>query len=605
MEKSTIGFIGFSIIIIVGLVFVTESVRNVYSTAEDIDDVSLSGTEGFVYTQPETLDNVGQGITSLSSTSPNQTWLDFDGVNDNITLGDLDYYSPDVTGGMSVCFWSKIYENSTITRYFIGKGSANNYEYHIAYLNDETITANTYNFSGATCYNTNPSGSEFIVDQWRHYCMVYKNDSYLSLFINGYNIGDDTTCTSATKSVNKGAQLKIGVRDSGYLNGSIDNFVYYPYYITPKMVAEEYSKDQNYGDFGIPILVFQMHRYIANGEPISNAMNHSQLKSILEFLNNSGYSTITDVDYLNYTLGRINISNKSVMFIWDDNAVSEWISAAELMANYSMKSTVALTTSGMNQTEWNGVKNLIINYSWTVASHSDTHCIMSSEIQSGAIPCNITSEITGNMTTSYFKIIQNASFTPVSFVFPYNFNGINSTEEIRGMQECTKNYSMCWGNALGTQRRASFIYKNTNKTLNGLVRWATTNITNVSEIIFILNDTYSDKYVNLKLNENNGTVAYDSSGNSNNGTISGATWQTDGQTTSLTEGVDYSHTSDTFTLLNNDYLYSWIDTSYNYDSQTSDGNRNATVLRLAGIVIISSLLFFCYWFIKEQMGWIN
>ena len=92
MDK-TIGFLGFSIIILVGLVFVTEAVRSVYSTAEDIDDVSLSGTESFVYTSPETIDNVGQGITSLSATSPNQTWLDFDGVNDYVNITKIPYYN--------------------------------------------------------------------------------------------------------------------------------------------------------------------------------------------------------------------------------------------------------------------------------------------------------------------------------------------------------------------------------------------------------------------------------------------------------------------------------------------------------------------------------
>lgn len=66
------------------------------------------------------------------------------------------------------------------------------------------------------------------------------------------------------------------------------------------------------------------------------------------------------------------------------------------------------------------------------------------------------------------------------------------------------------------------------------------------------------------LNENSLTTAYDTSGNGNDGTISGATWQDDGVDVSLTEGTDYSITGDVFTILNTDYAWSGIDASWDF-----------------------------------------
>lgn len=72
----------------------------------------------------------------------------------------------------------------------------------------------------------------------------------------------------------------------------------------------------------------------------------------------------------------------------------------------------------------------------------------------------------------------------------------------------------------------------------------------------------------LRLNEANGTNFFDSSGNGNTGTCTGTscpTWQTDGITRTLVSGVDYTIGLTTGILtLSSDYLYSWVDSSWNY-----------------------------------------
>lgn len=69
----------------------------------------------------------------------------------------------------------------------------------------------------------------------------------------------------------------------------------------------------------------------------------------------------------------------------------------------------------------------------------------------------------------------------------------------------------------------------------------------------------------VRLNSNNGTIAYDSSGNNNHGTIVGATWQNDGIYRTLVNGVDYTlNTATGLLTLSSEYLYGWIEVGWEY-----------------------------------------
>ncbi len=75
-----------------------------------------------------------------------------------------------------------------------------------------------------------------------------------------------------------------------------------------------------------------------------------------------------------------------------------------------------------------------------------------------------------------------------------------------------------------------------------------------------------DEALRYNVNENNGTILYDSSGNSKNGVITGATWANDGVLNTLTAAVDYTlgTTTGLFTIVNDDYLFSWIMIDWTY-----------------------------------------
>ena len=111
---------------------------------------------------------------------------------------------------------------------------------------------------------------------------------------------------------------------------------------------------------------------------------------------------------------------------------------------------------------------------------------------------------------------------------------------------------------------------------------------------------YNDM-INLKFNENSGTTAYDVSGNGNNGTISGATWNNDGINVSLTENIDYTLVSSIFTIINTDLSWSQISTAYNY--QIDANSTNSTIAHLVelfvALAILSFVLLIINYYVKD------
>jgi hypothetical protein len=94
-------------------------------------------------------------------------------------------------------------------------------------------------------------------------------------------------------------------------------------------------------------------------------------------------------------------------------------------------------------------------------------------------------------------------------------------------------------------------------------------------------------------NENNGTVAYDSSDNSNDGTISGATYNHDGNRITLSS-ADYILNRGQYTISNPDLAYSEINLTYNYELNTTTReaivgleSSNLTIFRFLGLVFLA------------------
>ncbi len=131
--------------------------------------------------------------------------------------------------------------------------------------------------------------------------------------------------------------------------------------------------------------------------------------------------------------------------------------------------------------------------------------------------------------------------------------------------------------------------------------FSTLNLTYKTEVKSNLNFSYPlSVYINLSenliqytLNENNGTVANDISGNSNNGLITGATWGSDGIPITLIDLVDYIIDLNTglFTLLNDSYNYEFIQVIYSSRDFSTYGFHASMIKLLAGFVALIVLIF--------------
>ena len=130
---------------------------------------------------------------------------------------------------------------------------------------------------------------------------------------------------------------------------------------------------------------------------------------------------------------------------------------------------------------------------------------------------------------------------------------------------------MCSGDDIIFSPANVFVHKSSNMTHNGLVRYESNNETTLFDDKSGLSnaiDVRPNNTIQYKLNENQGTIAYDVSGNGNNGTITGASWNNDGIRVALTNLVDYSWTTaGVLTLLNIDQIYTQFvfTTAYDYD----------------------------------------
>jgi len=606
--RSPIGFL--LMILIVVVIGIGVVIPYVADRAEQIDLTETGANDSY-------LDNIGNktlntAITSLTATRNNQTWLEFDGVNDVVNISDNSIFSP-ANSNLSFCVWINASAVSPLAKeYFVGKGSSGDFEFGLGYESTGQIRTTAWNLSGTTYGVTGAVdyfGDNFNIssfqDEWVHMCSVFANDTYLDIYIDGVHSGTDEVFVDA---VGDGSEvLQLGSRTGDYFNGSLDSFVLYNSILTPSQVSNIYTSSEHTSkNLSIPIIL--LHDYNGTGvAPSSLIINQSVLKDILDYLNSSGYETITDFDLYNWTQGDINLPEKPVMITWDDSYVHNWLRAAKFMDDYGYFGVMALQTADTETSaaEWENVTRLINIYNWSIMSHSDSHCHMGRGM-GGSSPtwCNDTVSRLGNLSIAKGKIINNTNVTPISHVYPYNDYGINSSDKTEVMVDCLKNYTICFADAStasDNNHEVKFVYIDANLSVGGVNRLTLDNETREADMQMIFNETYATVSLEVKLNENSGTTAYDSSDSGNNGTISGASWNTDSVDITLTENTDYRlfKTPGVFELVEQDLEFSEINMSYVY---TRDVNSSAsTITHLINLLIAISIITIIVLFIKSRL----
>ena len=122
------------------------------------------------------------------------------------------------------------------------------------------------------------------------------------------------------------------------------------------------------------------------------------------------------------------------------------------------------------------------------------------------------------------------------------------------------------------------------------------------KINFNVPSDYSSN-IRINLNENSGTTAHDTSGNSNDGTITGSTWNNDGILVTLTAITDYTidTTTGLFTITNDDYSWAWMNASWDYETVTDRNLPANTILRLIEVFIGILFIAIAWLYIKEKL----
>lgn len=495
---------------------------------DDLDTVMLT-REGINYTPNLEGGAWNYSFTNLSAII-NQTYANFSAEGE-INFSDHVDFSIGGTN-FTVTAWIRPGKSGS-TRFAFGKGIAGDYEWGVSHSGNTNATSFTaYTAAGATANTISTGTNSTLQDEWSFVAFNYEEGVELSAFAN-YEYIDTDTSWGATASSGGDADMLIGSRvpgDSGERwNGSIDDVRIYSEKIHSAGLETIRNSIWRTKRVAVPFVNF--HQYVADYSGADTLyMNESAMRDYLSFLNNLSYVSVTDVDFINFSRGEKNYttSNRPIIFIWDDGK-DDLMDVAPVMAEYGYKGVASIITDRVGDAgyvTWDNLITLVNVYNWSIASHTAAHCYAAYSSQAN-LNCSDEVTLTGNLSGSKQAIIDNVGVTPYTFVHPYN--AWNATS----MRFCAQYYTMCIGSPY-QDGKATYNYIESNFTNGELVR---TSISVVDEYTLEKEWTYNFSYnleslvAHWKLDENNGTDVYDSSGGGHTGAfVDTVLWETDGNT---------------------------------------------------------------------------
>jgi len=561
-------FITFLVVVVFAFVVIGETANR----AEEMDLGNATDTITILTDNGTSTTLLGNTIV-LSAKSYNQTWLEFDGKDDWVNLTDSRFNTLDKFS-ISVRFKTV---DATVNQRIASKYVTATDRIGLTIAGEKLYLT----FANQTATLDVVSLSNSILDNTWYDLVLVSNGSYVASYLDGLRLNNYQS-PFYNASIPLGSDFLLGVRSDalGYdLNGSISYFNIYNKTITPSEIVSLTTNGITY----IPVLF---------GHTI---FNESFFREQLDYINDSGFESITDVDYYNWTLGKFTMPKKPIMFTFDDGNISVINNISLIMQEYNYFGVLGITTDWANTSgylSWENISMLVTDYNWTVASHSATHCDFVGTAY--AEQCHSQAEMDGNLSLSKQLIIDNVGITPITFVHPANSWNVTS------MSRCTLNYVLCFGSGYD-DFNAKYITNSSDFDNNGLVR---VGFDQNSDIIYLNNflnfsNPSDSKQIILGLNENQGTTAHDVSGNSNDGTITGATWNNDGINVTLTSGIDYILLGNTFTIASINYAWREIRTEYTYWKYGS--SSGATILHLIELFIGISLIALAWLYIRRRI----
>jgi len=506
------------------------------------------------------LSPVGEGITSSSATKKNQTWLNFN--EDRVQINDNTNYSQPFT----ISLWinkpliSDAFVGYPITKYN-SVGDERSWVIHTNNGND--IVFQVFHNGSSTNFTQSQANNVISANTWYHIATKW-NGSDTFVYLNGV-IQDSDTSTNGNFIFNGNANVTLGNAQSnlGFYNGNIDDIQIYNYSLRTEQIRAIYNSNSRIKDRKIPILSYHQIENPASAETI---VNLTEFEAQMDYLNSSGFETITLENYINWTQGNFNMPKKAVIIMFDDG-FSNILNGSNIMDNYNFFGVVGIISESVGDSgrlSWEDLTTLK-DRGWEMVSHSinTTHLEDMNIANRDLAFSNSKSSIEGNL-----------SINVLSFVYPGNSH--NSTIDA----ECSSYYTLCTGDASG-DLAPYYTYKNSNLT-GGIDRLIIDNETLINDFKEVVDEFYNSG-IKIRLNENQGIIVHDISNNGNNGIISGATWKDDSIDITLTEDIDYTLANSLFTIVDDDYSWVGIDVEWDYNYQSRKTGYEDTQTIISGL----------------------
>ena len=219
-EVFTVVILVFAFAMIVGSIAVgsTDSCTNITT--------SSSANQTIFTSSYDTIAPIGDGITSFNANANNQTWLDFDGVNDYINSSKI--YNYEYNDTYAICFWAISYE-SVVKSGVMGRNVRD-------YFYSESGNLVWQYYNGTSSLIVLVDG--IINNNWYSVCGI-NNGTHRNYYLNG--IYNKTLLTPTSSSIKTNDDFNIGRHSPDYFNGGIDEVRIYNRSLSSLEVSEIYN----------------------------------------------------------------------------------------------------------------------------------------------------------------------------------------------------------------------------------------------------------------------------------------------------------------------------------------------------------------------------
>ncbi|MDO8302539.1 MAG: LamG-like jellyroll fold domain-containing protein [Sedimentisphaerales bacterium] len=119
------------------------------------------------------------------------TALQFDGINDFVSVPDSDALSPQIVGDMTLSAWVKLDTLPLVGETLVSKGTDYYYEYNLGVQPDGRVNFAIWRPTGS--HFVAPFGGIITVGQWHNIAGVYKKGMYAKLYLDGILVAQVNT----------------------------------------------------------------------------------------------------------------------------------------------------------------------------------------------------------------------------------------------------------------------------------------------------------------------------------------------------------------------------------------------------------------------------